>query len=109
MKRIFAMLLCIAMLLCGCQTDPDAYVPTGDGLTADNGMTPLHPEQDSTAQELTLIYYPDRTTSWEISKFTKRIVQRRKTFLNSPRSKGGQKNGGWKFLSPPTILKRFLR
>lgn len=75
MKRIFAMLLCIAMLLCGCQTDPDAYVPTGDGLTADNGMTPLHPEQDSTAQELTLIYYPDRTMNpLKSTDFTNRAL-----------------------------------
>ena len=59
MKRIFAIVCCLA-LLCGCQTDLDSYVPTGDGLTWDEGQQ-SGADQQAARQELTLIYYPDKT------------------------------------------------
>lgn len=58
-KRIFAIFICL-LLLCGCQNDLDAYVPTGDGLTWEDGQNPVGPQTD-TQQELTLIYYPGKT------------------------------------------------
>ena len=75
MKRIFAILLCAAMLLCGCQADPDAYVPTGDGLTLDDGPVHAGPNQQQTPQDLTLIYYPDKTMNpLKSTDFTNRAL-----------------------------------
>lgn len=63
MKRIFAILLCCC-LLTGCSLGKDdPYVPTGKGLTWDEGYTgPTVTEPvEETVQELTLTCYPDAT------------------------------------------------
>lgn len=60
MKRIWALLLSAALtvgLLSGCNTEKDAYIPTGDGLTWDDSTTPTSPV---TEQEMSLPYFPDR-------------------------------------------------
>ena len=59
MKRFLALLLCIVLLLCGCATDPGAYVPTGDGLSYGDDYTgPQHtPVTEEKQQDLTLPYY----------------------------------------------------
>lgn len=73
MKRIFAILLCLA-LLCGCQTDVDSYVPTGDGLALENGQQQENESEDS-QQALTLIYYGDKTLNpLESTDFTNRVL-----------------------------------
>ena len=61
MKRIFAILLCCC-LLTGCSLGKDdPYVPTGKGLTWDEGYTgPTVTEPvEEAVQELTLTCYPD--------------------------------------------------
>lgn len=74
MKRIFAICCCLA-LLCGCQTDQDAYVPTGDGLTWEDGQQQPSPDQQSSQQELTLIYYPGKTLNpLKSTDFTNRAL-----------------------------------
>lgn len=63
MKRILSMCLALCMLvgLWGC-TEEGPYVPTGDGLTWDDGpvVTPSG-GTDQAEQDLVLVYYPDRT------------------------------------------------
>ena len=60
MKRILS-LCCAVLLLAGCADPfPDTYIPTGDGLTWDDGQggTAQTPEVDD--QVLTLTYNPDK-------------------------------------------------
>ena len=66
MKRFLTVTLCIILLtslLGGCANDADGYVPTGDGLTWDEDYTgPVYTHPNAAGeQELTLIYYPDRS------------------------------------------------
>ena len=40
MKRLFAVILCLCLVLCGCGTaDDNPYTPTGNGLTYDENYT----------------------------------------------------------------------
>lgn len=60
MKKMIALLLSavlMAGLFSGCNTKKDAYIPTGDGLTWDDDVTPTSPV---TEQKMTLPYFPDR-------------------------------------------------
>lgn len=59
MKRIIAAIL-ICFLLAGCAgSGPDAYVPTGGGLTWEEDEThPTVEEKDEQDQKVTLTYYP---------------------------------------------------
>lgn len=66
MRSVIAVLLSICMMLCvlsGCSRGESPYVPTGDGLTWDDGYTgpaatkPVDPQD----QAMTLTYYPDRS------------------------------------------------
>lgn len=77
MKRILALMLCLSMLLlCGCSGDDSTYVPTGKGLTWEDGDTPLPTETgDAQEQELVLVYYPDRTMNpYTCTDFTNRTL-----------------------------------
>ena len=60
MKRILALLLSTVLLvgvLSGCSTQPEVYVPTGNGLTWGEATQPTSPV---TEQSLRLPYYPER-------------------------------------------------
>ncbi len=60
MKRIICLLLCV-FLLCGCtQFTNQAYTPTGDALIRDDMPAPT-PPVDNTVQDITLVYYPEKT------------------------------------------------
>ena len=64
MKRLTAMLLCLCLigaLLAGCNSDPDAYVPTGDALEYDDDYTgpTVAPTEDEEIQDISLTYYPN--------------------------------------------------
>ena len=65
MRKITALLLCLAMLLClfsGCGEQSDEpHVPTGDALVME-GQDPdsVGPQKEEAPQEFSLAYYPDR-------------------------------------------------
>ncbi len=59
MKRILVAMLCAALLLGGCASDEQAYVPTGDGLAGEDIPVPTTPTVTET--KLTLAYYPGRS------------------------------------------------
>lgn len=78
MKKIIALLLCICMLtgiLAGCGRSDDPYIPTGDALedaNADPFAQETEPEEE---QDLTLVYYPDRTMDpYECVDYTNKAV-----------------------------------
>ena len=81
MKRIWTLLLCLAMLLsllAGCNLQADApYVPTGDGLTWDEdytGPTQAATQPDDT-QVLNLTYYPEKGMNpYDCVDFTNRAL-----------------------------------
>lgn len=64
MKRVTTLLLCLCAVfsLAACGQE-DAYVPTGDGLTWDEDYTgPVYTRpEDPQTEDLSLIYYPDKT------------------------------------------------
>ena len=77
MKRLFAGLLALMLLLTGCgrKIDNSAYVPTGDAILME-GQEPedILPEEEDT-QELRLAYYPDRMLNPVLgSDYTNRIL-----------------------------------
>jgi len=77
MKRILALVLCLStLLLCGCSGGEAPYVPTGNGLTWEDGDTPLPTQTfDIQEQELVLVYYPDRTMNpYTCTDFTNRTL-----------------------------------
>lgn len=74
MKRILALLLCLA-LFAGCSSEPEVYVPTGDAITDEEGNTPISPTEPEKEKELTLVYYPDQTMNpYTCSDFTNRAL-----------------------------------
>ena len=79
MKRIFALLLAlISVLLPACSTQPEVYIPTGNGLTWDDevpGVTEPSSTDAAPEQELVLVYYPDRTMNpYTCTDFTNRAL-----------------------------------
>ena len=77
MKRFLALLLCIVLLLCGCATDPGAYVPTGDGLSYGDDYTgPQHtPVTEEKQQDLTLPYYKELSLNpYQCGDYTNRAL-----------------------------------
>lgn len=77
MKRLIAAVLCFAMLaaLFGCG-DPTIYVPSGDGLYDPDATAPnSQPTEPTAEQELTLVYYPDKTLNpYTATDFTNRAL-----------------------------------
>ena len=75
MKRFITILilLCLVAALFGCGQE-NAYVPTGDGLTPQEGETVYIPPAE-TEQKLTLTYYPDRSMNpFTSTDFTNRAL-----------------------------------
>ncbi len=77
MKRPIALLLCLcAVLFAGCRDAEAPYVPTGNGLSWDDG-TPVNPTESQAVQEdaLVLVYYPDVTMNpYTCTDFTNRTL-----------------------------------
>lgn len=62
MKRIWALVLCTALLLCGCGIDSnEPYIPTGNALFQDELTEPLQTEV--TDQQITIPYDPSRSVN----------------------------------------------
>ncbi len=71
------MLLCLCIGLSGCAEGADGYVPTGDGLSYEEGYTgPQNaPSTEEGIQELSLPYYPDRSLNpYLCEDFTNRAL-----------------------------------
>jgi len=74
-KRFACIMFCICLLLAGCQVGQEAYVPTGDGLTWEDGEGPGSSQTPESNQELTLIYYPNRTLNpLDSTDYTNRTI-----------------------------------
>lgn len=74
MKRILALCVCL-LLLCGCSAEEKPYVPTGSGLTWEDGDTPVPTKEVEEDQALELVYYPDRTLNpYSCTDFTNRTL-----------------------------------
>ncbi len=77
MKRLLALLLCLCLLFCGCAANKGSIVPTGDGLSYDEGYTgPQNTHKpDTTPQQLSLPYYQDRSLNpYLCGDFTNRAL-----------------------------------
>ena len=75
MRKLGAFLLAILLTfcLCACQTSPDVYVPTGNGLTGDNPDRPGPSTGGS--REIDLPYYPLRSMNpYECTDYVNRAV-----------------------------------
>ena len=77
MKRLLAISLCLLLLFSGCARDNGAYVPTGDGLSYEEGYTgPQNTHKpDETPQQLSLAYYRERSLNpYLCTDFTNRVL-----------------------------------
>lgn len=79
MKRIIAATLCVCAitgLLAGCANNESAYVPTGDGLTWEEGYTgPVYTTPQDETQAITLTWYPDKTMNpYQCTDFTNQAL-----------------------------------
>ena len=78
MKRLFAVILCLCLVLCGCGTaDDNPYTPTGNGLTYDENYTgpQTTPGTEETAQTLSLPYYKEKSLNpYLCADFTNRAL-----------------------------------
>lgn len=65
MKRFIILIVCLSMILsslCGCVAEDSPYVPTGDALIYDDSeLSATVSDEDAAAQELSLVYYADRS------------------------------------------------
>ena len=74
MRKLIALFLLAALLLCGCTTGETVYVPTGNGLSDDTGDTPII-DSSTEPQSVTLTYYPDRSLNpYECTDLTNRVL-----------------------------------
>ena len=78
MKRVTAFVLALVLcLLMGCSEDETPYIPTGDGLSAEEDL-PLQetvPEEVTPEQDLVLVYYPEKTMNpYTCTDFTNRAL-----------------------------------
>lgn len=79
MKRILAGILCICLLaglFSGCAMEEEPYVPTGDGLTWDEGEGPgTEEEEEVPEQDLVMMFYPNITLNpYLCNDFTNRTL-----------------------------------
>lgn len=65
MKRILALILCLALLaaaFAGCAAEDRPYVPNGDALAADDAdLDATEPEGEAEIQEFSMAFYADRS------------------------------------------------
>lgn len=62
-------------LLAGCENDKGVYTPTGNGLTGDDGVNPVAPNQQERPQSLSLIYYAEKSMNpYLCTDFTNRAL-----------------------------------
>ncbi len=75
MKRVVAILLCLMLLLAGCSTGDNPYVPTGDGLDyGNNSQQPTNPS-DEGIKNLSLPYYKSLTLNpYTCTDYTNRAL-----------------------------------
>lgn len=74
MKKIILLLLA-ALLLAGCSQSDEPYIPTGDGLTWDDGPATAPTETEPMEQRLELVYAPEESMHPLISdSFTNRVL-----------------------------------
>ena len=78
MKRLFAGVLCLCMLLCGCASSGDnPYTPTGNGLSYSTDYTgpQTTPQQEEPLENFSLPYYKDRSLNpYTCNDFTNRVL-----------------------------------
>ncbi|MBQ8796886.1 MAG: ABC transporter substrate-binding protein [Oscillospiraceae bacterium] len=78
MKKGICVLLCVASLLgilAGCQNDKGSYKPTGNALSEEDNLAPTAPQTDTGPQELSLIYYKEKTMNpYTCTDFTNRAL-----------------------------------
>ena len=79
MKNILPLILVFTLvlsLLAGCVPEDRAYEPTGDALAAEDAdLRATEPTGAGTNQELTLVYYPDRSLNpFTCGDFTNQVV-----------------------------------
>lgn len=78
MKRILCLCLCLGLfvgIFAGCQNDKGSYVPTGNALSGDDGQAPAPPQADNGPQELSLIYYREKTLNpYQCTDYTNRAL-----------------------------------
>ena len=76
MKRLFALILCVCLLFCGCGGG-NGYLPTGDGLSYDDDYTGpqnTHPAEQQ-PETLSLPYYQEKTLNpYLCADFTNRAI-----------------------------------
>ena len=75
MKKILALCLTVCLLcslFAGCGTEESPYIPTGDAL---DSSTPVTAPSGEVEQELTLIYYPNRSMNpYTATDYTNRVL-----------------------------------
>ena len=78
MKRFLAVLLILSLcLVTGCSEEESAYIPTGDGLAAEDDLpqSVTDPTEETAEQELVLVYYPNKTMNpYTCTDFTNRAL-----------------------------------
>lgn len=73
MRRFIAILLC-ALLLSGCSTEKEPYVPTGNALQQEDETAAATIPQNN-EQRLTLAWYPDRSLNpFQCTDYTNRVL-----------------------------------
>lgn len=77
MKRLLALLLCAVIfcgMLSGCNQEEAPYIPTGDALDDGSGNS-QKPNPNPPEQNLTLIYYPNRSMNpYTATDYTNRVL-----------------------------------
>ena len=77
MKRIWAFLLCLLLLvaLLGCGTQAEVYVPTGGALVIDGESIPPTEDPNAKDQYLELAYYPNYSLNpYNATNYVNRVL-----------------------------------
>ncbi len=76
MKKLFALMLALCLVLTGCAAPAAPHEPTGDGLSYDDDYTgPQHTQSADENQKLSLAYYKNRTLNpYACTDFTNRTL-----------------------------------